>query len=95
MTRRPAVVGVALLVGLAWKQKPAERMADATMTYIKLTPEQLESQRQYGFTADNIKVRAKLSTTFTDHGMQVPQVLFLKVANEIQLESDLTFVRAQ
>jgi hypothetical protein len=32
-------------------------------------------------------------TTFTDHGMQVPQLLFLKVSNEIQLETDLTFVR--
>jgi len=27
--------------------------------------------------------------------MQVPQLLFLKVANELQLETDLTFVRAQ
>jgi len=25
--------------------------------------------------------------------MQVPQLLFLKVSNEIQLETDLTFVR--
>jgi len=27
--------------------------------------------------------------------MQVPQLLILKVANDIQLETDLTFVRAQ
>ncbi len=80
---------------LTVKQKPVERVAEATVAYIKLTPEQLESQRRFGFTADNIKVRAKLSTTFTDHGMQVPQLLFLKVANELQLETDLTFVRAQ
>ena len=78
---------------LTVKQKPVERVADATVTYIKLTPEQLESQRRFGFTADNIKTRAKLSTTFTDHGMQVPQLLFLKVSNELQLETDLTFVR--
>jgi polyisoprenoid-binding protein YceI len=80
---------------LTVKQKPADRVADATVTYIRLTPEQLESQRRFGFTADNIKVRARLSTTFTDHAMQVPQLLFLKVANELQLETDLTFVRAQ
>ena len=43
--------------------------------------------------SDNIKVRAKVATTFTNHGMQVPQLLFLKVSNEIQLETDLTFVR--
>ncbi len=52
-----------------------------------------EAQKRFGFTPDNIKVRAKLATTFTDHGMQVPQLLFLKVSNEIQLETDLTFVR--
>ena len=80
---------------LTVKQKPVERVAEATVTYIKLTPEQLESQRRFGFTSDNVKVRAKLTTTFTDHGMQVPQILFFKVANELQLETDLTFVLAQ
>lgn len=78
---------------LTVKQKPVERVADATVTYIKLTPAQLENQKRWGFTTDNIKVRARLSTTFTDHGMQVPQLLFLKVANEIQLEADLVFSR--
>ena len=80
---------------LTIRQKPVERVADATVTYTKLTPEQLESQRRFGFTADNVKVRAKLTTTFTDHGMQVPELLFLKVNNELELETDLTFVRAQ
>lgn len=78
---------------LTVKQKPVERVADATVTYVKLTPAELESQKRWGFTTDNIKVRAKLFTTFTDHGMQVPQLLILKVANEIQLEADLTFTR--
>jgi polyisoprenoid-binding protein YceI len=78
---------------LTVKQKPADRVVDATVTYIKLTPEQVEAQKRFGFTGDNIKVRATFSTTFTDHGMQVPQLLFLKVANEVQLETDLTFVR--
>ncbi len=78
---------------LTVKQKPVERVVDATVTYIKLTPEQVEAQRRFGFTSDNIKVRATFATTFTDHGMQVPQLLFLKVANEVQLETDLTFVR--
>jgi polyisoprenoid-binding protein YceI len=78
---------------LTVKQKPVERVADATVTWIKLTPEQVENQKRFGFTADNIKVRARLETTFTDHGMQVPQLLIFKVSNDIQLETDLTFVR--
>ena len=78
---------------LTVKQKPVERVADTTVTWIKLTPAQVESQKRFGFTADNIKVRARLATTFTDHGMQVPQLLIFKVANEILMEADLTFVR--
>jgi polyisoprenoid-binding protein YceI len=85
----PAKVRGILMV----KQKPVERLADATVTWIKLTPEQVENQKRFGFTADNIKVRARLATTFTDHGMQVPQLLIFKVSNDIQLETDLTFVR--
>jgi polyisoprenoid-binding protein YceI len=80
---------------LTVKQKPVERVAEATVTYVRLAPEQLESQRRFGFTSDNVKVRAKLTTTFTDHEMRVPQLLFLKVSNELQLETDLTFVLAQ
>ena len=78
---------------LTVKQKAVERVAETTVTWIKLTPEQVESQKRFGFTADNIKVRARLATTFTDHGMQVPQLLIFKVANEILMETDLTFVR--
>jgi len=78
---------------LTVKQKPVERVVDATITYIKLTAEQVEQQKRFGFASDNIKVRAKFLTTFTDHGMQVPQLLFFKVNNEIQLETDLTFVK--
>jgi len=78
---------------LTVKQRPIERLAETTVTWIKLTPAQLESQKRFGFTADNIKVRARFATTFTDHGMQVPQLLIFKVSNEIQLETDLTFAR--
>jgi len=78
---------------LTVKQRAVERVADTTVTWIKLTPAQLESQKRFGFTADNIKVRARFATTFTDHGMQVPQLLIFKVANEIHLETDLTFAR--
>jgi polyisoprenoid-binding protein YceI len=78
---------------LTVKQKPVERIADGTVTYIKLSPEQVEQQKRFGFTSDNIKVRTKLSTTFTDHGMQVPQLLILKLSNDIALETDLTFIR--
>lgn len=78
---------------LTVKQKPVERVADATITWVKLTPEQVEAQKRWGFTADNIKVRAKLATTFSDHNIPLPQIFVFKVANEIQLETDLTFVR--
>jgi len=78
---------------LTVKQKPVERVADATVTWIKLTPEEVEAQMRFGFTADNIKVRARFATTFTDHGLKIPAILFYKVSNDIQLETDLTFVR--
>jgi len=78
---------------LTVKQKPVERVADATVTWIKLTPEEVEAQKRFGFTADNIKVRARFATTFTDHGLKIPAILFYKVSNDIQLETDLTFVR--
>jgi polyisoprenoid-binding protein YceI len=78
---------------LTVKQKPVERVADATVTWIKLTPEEVEAQKRFGFTADNIKVRAQFATTFTDHGLKIPAILFYKVSNDIQLETDLTFVR--
>jgi polyisoprenoid-binding protein YceI len=78
---------------LTVKQKPVERVADGTVTYIKLSPEQVEAQKRFGFTSDNIKVRTKLATTFTDHGMQVPEMLIFKLSNDIAIETDLTFVR--
>jgi polyisoprenoid-binding protein YceI len=78
---------------LTIKQKPADTVADGTVTYIKLTPEQVEQQKRFGFTSDNLKVKAKLTSTFTSHGMQVPQLLFLKVANNIEMAADLVFVR--
>jgi len=78
---------------LTVRQKPVERVADATVTWIKLTPEEVEAQKRFGFSADNIKVRARFATTFTDHGLKIPAILFYKVSNDIQLETDLTFVR--
>ena len=85
----PAKIHGTLMV----KQKPVERVADGTVTYIKLAPEQAEQQKRFGFTSDNIKVRAKLATTFTDHAMQVPQLLILKLSNDIAIETDLTFIK--
>jgi len=78
---------------LSIKQKPVEVVADSRVTYIKLTPDQVEAQKRFGFTSDNIKVRSKFGTLFSNHGISVPQLLFLKLSNEIQLESDLTFVK--
>lgn len=78
---------------LTIKQKPVDAVADGMVTYIKLTPEQVEQQKRFGFTSDNLKVKAKWNSTFTNHGMQVPQLLFLKIANDIQMAADLVFVR--
>jgi polyisoprenoid-binding protein YceI len=78
---------------LTAKQKPVERVADGSVTYIKLPPEQVEAQKRFGFTSDNIKVRTRLGTTFTDHAMQIPQLLILKLSNDIAIETDLTFVK--
>jgi polyisoprenoid-binding protein YceI len=79
---------------LTIKQRTIERVADATITWIRLSPEQVEAQKRWGFMSDNVKVRARFMTAFTDHGMQVPQIFVFKVTNEIQLETDLTFVRS-
>jgi polyisoprenoid-binding protein YceI len=78
---------------LTVKQKPVERTAEGSVTYIKLSPEQVEAQKRFGFTSDNIKVRTKFGTMFTDHGMQVPQLLILKLSNDIAIETDLTFIK--
>lgn len=78
---------------LTIKQKPVEVVADARVTYVKLTPEQVKAQKRFGFTSDNLKVRAKFGTTFSNHGITVPPLLFLKLSNEIQIETDLTFAR--
>jgi polyisoprenoid-binding protein YceI len=78
---------------LTIKQKPVETVADARVTYIRLTPEQVEAQRRFGFASENIKVRSKLGTTFSNHGMSIPQIMFLKLSNEIAIETDLTFVK--
>jgi polyisoprenoid-binding protein YceI len=78
---------------LTIKGKPKDVVANGTVTYFRLTPEQVEAQKRFGFTSDNIKVRATFETTFADHGMQVPQLLVFKVSNEIALETDITFVR--
>ena len=78
---------------LTIKQKPADIVADSTVMYIKLKPEQVDQQKRFGFARDTIKVKSKLNSTFTTHGMQVPQLLFLKVANELQMLADLVFVR--
>jgi polyisoprenoid-binding protein YceI len=78
---------------LTVKQKSVERIADGTVTYITLSPEQVEAQKRFGLSSDNIKVRAGLATTFADHAMQVPQLLILKLSNDIAIETDLTFVK--
>jgi polyisoprenoid-binding protein YceI len=79
---------------LTIRGKPVETVADSTVYYLRLTPEQVENQKRFGFTAESLRVNAKFATTFTNHGMQVPQLLILKVSNEILLEADLVLVLA-
>ena len=79
---------------LTIRGKPVETVADATIYYLRLTPEQVESQKRFGLTAESVRVNARFPTTFTNHGMQVPQLLVLKVSNDIQLEADLVLVLA-
>lgn len=78
---------------LTIKQKPVEITADARITYVRLTPEQLELQKRFGFTSENIRVRTNFTTSFTNHEMKVPELLLFKLSNDIQIETDLTFVR--
>ena len=80
---------------LTIKGKPVQMVADARVTYIKLTTDQLEkdNQKRFGFTADNLKIRAKFATTLSNHGIPIPQLLILKLSNDLLLETDLTFVR--
>jgi polyisoprenoid-binding protein YceI len=94
----PGKEAVAKISGiLTIKGKPVSVVVDARVTYVKLTRDQLEkdNQKRWGFTADNLKVRARFATTLTAHGIPIPEMLTLKLANDIQLETDLTFVRAQ
>ena len=79
---------------LTIRGKPVETVADSTVYYLRLTPEQVENQKRFGFTTESLRVNAKFATTFTNHGMQVPQLLILKVSNDILLEADLVLVLA-
>jgi polyisoprenoid-binding protein YceI len=77
---------------LTIRGKTIDTWADCALTYVKLTPEQAEAQKRFGFTTENIRANAKFRTSFTNHGMQVPQLLVLKVSDDIQLEADLVLV---
>ncbi len=72
--------------------KPYEAVADALITYITLTPAQVDAQKRFNFPAD-LRVKAKFATTFTNHNMQVRPILILKVSDDIQVEADLILVR--
>ena len=104
MTICGTIFGASLSYGLirlgafgpnAFGEKGCGTVADCTINYVRLSPEQVEAQKRYGFTAENLRVTAKFNTSFTNHGMQIPQLLILKVSNDIQLEADLVLVLAQ
>lgn len=78
---------------LTIRQKPFETTADTRITYLKLSGAHAELARRGGYGPEILKVRTKLQTSFTNHGMQVPQLYFLRVSSDIQLEVDLTLTR--
>lgn len=45
-----------------------------------------------GFTGDLMKIDVSFKTSFTNHGVQVPQMLFYKVSNDIDVQTSLTLV---
>ncbi len=75
--------------------KAIDTVADSTVYYLRLTSEQVESQKRFGLTAETLRVTARFPTSFTSHGMQVPQLLILKLSNDIQVEADLVLVLAR
>jgi polyisoprenoid-binding protein YceI len=67
---------------------------DADMRSKQYLDTDVEANRWVTFRVTKVeKVKAKFATTFTDHGMQVPQLLFLKVNNEVELETNLVFAK--
>ncbi len=78
---------------LTIKERPVEIAVNARITYVRLSPEQLEVQKRFGFTSENIRIKANFATSFTNHAMQIPELLLFKLSNAIQIETDLTFVR--
>ena len=77
---------------LTVKGRPVELVADARVTYLRLAPAEVEARRQSGYTSEILRVKAKFQTSFTNHGMAIPQFYFLRLADEIQLEADLILV---
>src|SRR5262249_34895159 len=75
------------------RRLPVDITADGRIACGKLAPEDLDTQKRFGFPTDNFRVRAQFPTSFTTHGMQVPQLLILNLANVIQIETDLTLAR--
>lgn len=65
-------------------------VADVTATSFPLT-DALRNP-DFGFTGDLMKIDVAFKTSFTNHGMQVPQMLFYKVSNDIDVQTSLTLV---
>jgi len=82
--------------------RPADHQAeagggggDASIMYMRLTPGGAGAAKAFRVRTDNIKVRAKLNTTSPRHGMQIPQILFLRSPTKLQIATDLVFARTQ
>jgi polyisoprenoid-binding protein YceI len=85
---RAKVVGI-----LTVKQTPVPRVADATVTWIRPTPARPAPEGRSGSIADTLRVRARLFTRFTNHGMRLPEVMGVAIADDIEIDADLTFAR--
>jgi len=76
------------------EQKPYERVADAKVRYLKLTPEQVETQKRFGFASDNIKVKANVvHTHFTRSRHAGAPAAVPQSTTEVELETDPVFAK--
>jgi len=77
---------------LTIKGKPVTTTADVRITYVKPAADSVTTARTAAETGDVLRVQVAFHTSFTNHGMSVPEVLFLKATNGILMEADLTLV---
>ena len=85
-----------LLCGCAGTHKQGTSISDP---YEAATIEQMTGNNVSGavfartIVCLNARRETRIVTTLTNHGIPIPQLLILKLSNDLQLETDLTFVK--